>query len=1562
MKTAIYSLYQRRELSKARCFLSQLLPVLNAQCQLHILINDDDCPDLRAYAREASPHINIHWAGSNLGVASGRNLLIHRALEDGAEFLISCDTDIIYDTLYFDRLRDAHVRLSKVDPQVGFLQPILLDGRQVIEDIPELKVEDWDELLQRVRSGSGWRANLWRTITASRGLERALQTLYHTGVSNVWRAHFGDPPDVRMPRPWTKPGWFEIYGTEHRTLRSEPQQLAKVIDDTAPVRISSAAGGVVAFHANMIGIVGEYDDIFNPFGYEDSEMGFRSALAGRNNYLIPDAFAIHDIFMDVSNRTVMSYAKLGLLRGLELTHPALGSENFDYAIQQSILFCWRDLLKLYADEVNAGRMSILNASKQLPDFVLSYGFDLFRGLLHGLAKHPAQQKERPFLALLRGFLDGNAEITDLRLPLGFRSSLVAGRATTRKRLDNNGTPIYSLFATNCRIEELTAPGKLCSRYFDIASVVRKCGEQIYRTTVDVQSDDQSFGIDLVVELPVEGAHRQGSAKVKNWQGWQKRYEFGRFSVEDIYPAPTLHQSTAWLPMMQAFTERVANTANILTLYSILQSLMRYLKLVPEASMAVNTSAPPPQATARRKKRILVFSDSRGQHKPAGGEYLIFGERLAADNRLDVDLFLCPMKWTTTLDFLEAFDSKKLRLYDHVILYTGIVDWSPRHWSSAINDLYDNVSTSNTGNLRLNTRDYSKKVVNNKKRIFDEVFGSAEVAQYFRQPFDTLYEDEKTINMYSLEMAECSLLPRLNEIPNLTFVSANRFVEGWNGDYRRLRPANIALTHAYSDLFSESLSCAKVIDLREWSRDEVKEYTCDNIHLTQRGSDFLYDRIMAAIGMSSIQGIVPTQDNAAKTVHTNPPRIVPTVVTRSAPPTLTRTATNRFTGMRPLERITAAKKPIILTRAKREGFLATLVIGVRLKAAQDVRTRNLRFLLEWLDFYYGDLFDVLLLEQDSASRFRLAELGAKPYVRHEFVYNPSEYNRGWGYNVAIRHFCDHTDVVALMDTDVLTGTNFIREIIDCHSKYDAISPYQNIYYTDSKEAVHVQQTKHLDTLTDPRKVKNPVTVAGGILIVQRHVFLALKGFEQYMGYGCEDRAFDVTLYNHVDHSRIRIASGEAYAHLHHPSNTSARARFEEILDHLQTNYGCKYDPTLGPYDFIHQGCTHASQQATLRLMNARAESFGDRDLYRGPAGRSINGVVKRNAAATRANEVIFPPAFKSLDTYERKEIYENAPEPDSTELAVFYNAFQGKRCFIMGNGPSLNKHNLSLLNDEYTFGVNSLYYKTRETGFRPFFYVVEDSSVMKENIDEIRRFDAPFKFFPANYRNLHPKQPNTFFFRMNRGFYEKSSLNYVVPRFSTDATKVLYCGQSVTYINLQLAYFMGFSEVYLIGMDFSYVIPESHKRTGDVLLSDTDDLNHFHKDYFGKGKTWKDPKLDRVAWNYRMAKLVYEATGRRIYNATIGGSLGIFDRVDYGSLFGCDSSRNNRGPDFAHANALYRDGRYAEALSAYTELARANGAMFLYKRSALEAFLRATHAGQTCTASDAAFVRGIMFNV
>jgi hypothetical protein len=96
--------------------------------------------------------------------------------------------------------------------------------------------------------------------------------------------------------------------------------------------------------------------------------------------------------------------------------------------------------------------------------------------------------------------------------------------------------------------------------------------------------------------------------------------------------------------------------------------------------------------------------------------------------------------------------------------------------------------------------------------------------------------------------------------------------------------------------------------------------------------------------------------------------------------------------------------------------------------------------------------------------------------------------------------------------------------------------------------------------------------------------------------------------------------------------------------------------------------------------------------------------------------------------------------------------------------------------------------------------------------------------------------------------------------------------------------MGFEEVYLVGMDHNYEKPDHVKTDGDVWLSQGDDPNHFHPDYFGAGYRWHDPMVWRMEIAYQKAREVFEQDGRRIMNATEGGRLEVFDRVRYQDLF------------------------------------------------------------------------------
>jgi 6-hydroxymethylpterin diphosphokinase MptE-like len=1473
MKTAVYVLYQRHEFDQFRAFFAQIRPALGKDLEVHVLINDEDCTQLRSLAKRKK-HLHVHCENRNIGVAGGRNYLIAKARATGAEFLVSCDTDILFSRDYFTRLRDGYMALQASDPDLGYVQPILLNGPSVLDCFEQMQVQSWTELAERLeKKSTDWPKDLWQPVKAKLGEEKAVTAIFHTGVSNLWRAHFDAPLNPKGYVPGTSQAFADRFGTTYPTLRSEPGQLAEIIAKGAPVRIMSPAGGVTAFHVRAMDRSGTYNDLFNPFAFEDSELGFRSTMSGLNNYLLPDVFAIHDIFLGDNNRSAMYQARIGVLRGAEIAGSHLSEQDTNYALTQSLLKAPLHMMERFLSVSTKDGATPEQNAQQLPSLFLSYYWEFLRGMLDVVFKHAPDDlpNPTPLVRLLAGFAgDTPVEIKDFALPLE-GAELRAAKVEAKVGKTAGNKSVYGFSAVNCRIEEPSGDALLSSRFFDLFVRVEEDENQRYRITLDVQSDEFLHKVQLNLIYQPDTAAKDGILALESCDLFSKEHDYGKFSVEDIYPAPSLASSTRWLPMIvQQFARARKITSGLGNVQIFLAALEHYLTLKPSdaqaaiAKPAAQAAKPAPKDTPKSgKKKILIFTDSRGQHKPAGTNHDIFAERLAKDDRLDVEMYLCPMKWTTTLDFLERFPEEKLKTYDHVILYTGIVEWSPRPAPSALADLYDNPISTNAENLGLNTRDYSKKIVNNKKAAFNTVFGAGPAKQYLETPFDTEYEGEKTINMYGLDMAREHLLPRLKKIPNLIFITANRFVKGWEGDFRRGRPKNIPITHDYSDLFAKELSAANIplVDLRKWDDVEIQNYTCDNIHLSKAGSDFIFDQLIEHMQMH-------TKAKAkAQRVDFQIPNYT-------------------FKGFGPIERLIGSKRGAIMKAAKcTDASLATLIIGVRHDPTKPERLDNLRFLLKWIDFYYGDLFDVLLIEQDTETRLDLKDLGAKDYVRHAFIYNSAEYNRGWGYNVAVKHHCKDAKVVALMDVDVLTGPNFVRDVMDCHALIDVASPYLNIYYTDPKEAKALQSSMTLANLTDKSHIKNPVTVAGGIVIWNRNAYMSIKGFEQYVGYSCEDRAMDVTIFNHFDKKRIRI-SPQTYVHLYHTSDQTGRKRFDEIYGHLTSTYQCQYDPTLTPFSFIHQNCQHVDKIKTNELLLDRGRDFGDPDLYQRGDELTINGQRLAKPPVVRMDDAIFPPDFKGLDGYAEREVYANTPLPDVEELAQFHNRFQGQRCFIIGNGPSLNKHDLSLLEGEYSFGVNSFYYKTRESGFRPTFYVVEDSSVMKENIEEVRAYEAPYKFFPTIYKRLHPKTPNTFFFEMNRGFYERTSPNYAVPRFSTDASNVLYCGQSVTYINLQLAFFMGFTEVYLLGMDFDYVIPKSHKRTGDVLLSDTDDPNHFHKDYFGKGKTWKDPKLERVLMNYRQADIAYSAVERKIYNATVGGKLEVFDRVDYDKLL-CD---------------------------------------------------------------------------
>jgi hypothetical protein len=236
------------------------------------------------------------------------------------------------------------------------------------------------------------------------------------------------------------------------------------------------------------------------------------------------------------------------------------------------------------------------------------------------------------------------------------------------------------------------------------------------------------------------------------------------------------------------------------------------------------------------------------------------------------------------------------------------------------------------------------------------------------------------------------------------------------------------------------------------------------------------------------------------------------------------------------------------------------------------------------------------------------------------------------------------------------------------------------------------------------------------------------------------------------------------------------------------------------------------------------------------------------------------------------------------LAALRARFQGtQRCFVIGNGPSLNQMDLAPLKDEVTFTVNGFFLKARDLDWTPTFYVVEDHLVAEDRAAEIGTFRGPTKLFPANLAYCLDAANDTIFFDHRPRERYPDAFD-----FSTDAAAMTYAGCTVTFTCLQLAYYLGFREIILIGVDADYSIPLDAVTTSDygvdVLDMSSDDPNHFDPNYFGKGYRWHDPQVDKMLAAYAEAQRAIEGTGVQILNAGVGGKLEVFPRVDYSSLF------------------------------------------------------------------------------
>jgi len=258
-----------------------------------------------------------------------------------------------------------------------------------------------------------------------------------------------------------------------------------------------------------------------------------------------------------------------------------------------------------------------------------------------------------------------------------------------------------------------------------------------------------------------------------------------------------------------------------------------------------------------------------------------------------------------------------------------------------------------------------------------------------------------------------------------------------------------------------------------------------------------------------------------------------------------------------------------------------------------------------------------------------------------------------------------------------------------------------------------------------------------------------------------------------------------------------------------------------------------------------------------------------------------------------------------DISKFRDLHRGERCFVMGNGPSLNKMDLGKLSNEIVFGCNAVFLLFERIAWRPKYFACVDTRVLRDRAADITAMlDANpgmIAFFPDKL-TLHDGSKAVFETRdiippaKNRYYLREIQNSLSAPpatMFSLDANHYIVQPYTVSITMLQLAHYMGFTPIYLIGCDTSYSVGNSVRQDGQklkdgvgLLLTSTkdDDSNHFDPRYFGAGREWHNPQVGGMIMHHGWARKSLERAGTDVFNATIGGQLEVYRRVDYDSLF------------------------------------------------------------------------------
>lgn len=285
-------------------------------------------------------------------------------------------------------------------------------------------------------------------------------------------------------------------------------------------------------------------------------------------------------------------------------------------------------------------------------------------------------------------------------------------------------------------------------------------------------------------------------------------------------------------------------------------------------------------------------------------------------------------------------------------------------------------------------------------------------------------------------------------------------------------------------------------------------------------------------------------------------------------------------------------------------------------------------------------------------------------------------------------------------------------------------------------------------------------------------------------------------------------------------------------------------------------------------------FGRKRLRSAPVAIDAEGTAIFRTSGPypldRATLTVFPPEGQGKgQRFTRFRLFDTAFQPTSKRLSAMKNSLAGRTGWLVGNGPSVRTEDLDRLAEmgATCFCFNRFHLAHEQTKLRPQFTVTGDLQMIEDFGQTIVDESGGTVFVADEHA------PS-----LVGDYVWVRQISAFPSLFSFDADLAVTPGGSSVYVAMQIGYFLGIRRWYLYGSDFSFQFSQPSSG-GAAFRTASGEGNHFIANY-RSGRPWCPPAIENILPSFFGARMLMELEGGFIRNATRGGHLNVFERVDF----------------------------------------------------------------------------------